>query len=463
MSLPQLFIDSINNLAQSEPRVNGLIEALTETSPSVSVRFNCAKCHVVPDSVAGQSVGAPVPWCAAGRYLDSRPLFTLDPAIHQGLYYVQDASSMFISHVIRYLTGDIETPLAYLDACAAPGGKTTAAIDALPGGSLVVANEWDYRRAEILRENIIKWGYPAAVVTRGDTRRYSKLREAFDIIAADVPCSGEGMMRKDAEAVEQWTPALVEQCAERQREIIDNLWPALKPGGFLIYSTCTFNRIENEEMVDYIVNAYDAESVAIPTDQFPAILPAIPQLLTNNNQLTTHNSFRFMPHRVNGEGLFMAVLRKNGTPRRDKVKEAKAARLPFKLPAWVPTALTPVLSGDTLYGLPPAWKPLIDRITATADVIMPGVELATVKGRDLIPTQSLAMSTALDIQAVDHVEVDRDTALSYLRRDAVTLPPETPRGHILLTHNGTPLGWVKNLGTRSNNLYPAPWRILRKS
>ncbi|MDE5635988.1 MAG: hypothetical protein K2I52_06765, partial [Muribaculaceae bacterium] len=425
MALPQQFIDNIKHLATLEPRVNGLLEALSTTSPSVSVRFNRAKVSDLPDTVAGEPSGDPVPWCTTGRYLNNRPLFTLDPALHQGLFYVQDASSMFISHVINSLTANTDTPLVYLDACAAPGGKTTAAIDALPHGSLVVANEWDYRRAEILRENITKWGHPSTVVTRGDTKRYRKLRSTFDIIAADVPCSGEGMMRKDAEAVAQWTPALVTECAERQREILDNLWPALKPGGYLIYSTCTFNRAENEEVIDYLIDTYDAIPVTIPMiDDTHGILPGIG---------TTHPCYRFMPHRVVGEGLFMAVVRKPGEDtggHRDNAKDPRPAKLPFKLPAWIPSSLHTILDGDTLYGIPSRWKPLIDRLLQNLDVIQPGVELATVKGRDLIPSQGLAMSTILDTANIDTVEVDTPTALAYLRRDTVTLPPDTPRGHI---------------------------------
>lgn len=459
MALPQQFIDNIKHLATLEPRVNGLLEALSTTSPSVSVRFNRTKVSDLPDTVAGEPSGNPVPWCTTGRYLNNRPLFTLDPALHQGLFYVQDASSMFISHVINSLTANTDTPLVYLDACAAPGGKTTAAIDALPHGSLVVANEWDYRRAEILRENITKWGYSGTVVTRGDTKRYRKLRSTFDIIAADVPCSGEGMMRKDSEAVSQWSPALVEQCVARQREIIDNLWPALKPGGYLIYSTCTFNLAENEEMVNYILSTYNAESVPIPVADFPAILPTI------NYQPSTINSYRFMPHRVDGEGLFMAVVRKHGDmneARRDKTKDARPARLPFKIPEWIPGQLSLILENDTLYGVPTQWKPLVDKMLQHLDIIMPGIELATVKGRDLIPSQGLAMSTMLDRNNVTCIDVDRDTALAYLRRDTVTLPPGTPRGHILLTYAAHPLGWIKNIGSRANNLYPAQWRILRR-
>lgn len=453
--LPQPFINDITQLAQLEPRVNGLIDSLLNTPRSVAVRFNPGKLVTTPATVANTAVGSRVPWCDNAFYLPSRPAFTLDPALHQGLYYVQDASSMFIAYIIKAIT-DRDTPVTYLDACAAPGGKSTAAIDALPHGSLVVANEWDYRRAEILRENLIKWGYPGCVVSRGDTKRYSTLRSTFDIIAADVPCSGEGMMRKDAEAVAQWSPALVNECADRQRLILDNLWPALRPGGYLIYSTCTFNRHENEEIIEYMIEQYGAEAVNIEADRFDGILPAIGLAAP---------CYRFMPHLVDGEGLFMALLRKPGdtaSTRQDKLKEQLRAKLSFKLPPWMPGELSPLLCGNTLYGILPAHRHLVDRLSAALDVIMPGVEIATLKGRDLIPSHGLALSTTLDTSLTATATVDHDTALAYLRRDTVTLPPDAPRGHLLLLHNDHPLGWVKNLGNRANNLYPATWRILTR-
>ena len=252
MKLPEGFVESI--AAVGTPVLDGLVDVGENIVPSVAVRDNVGKRFRYPGG------DGDVPWCAAGHYLDNRPSFTLDPAFHQGMYYVQDASSMFIAHVLRHLAG--EGPLRYLDACAAPGGKTTAAIDALPHGSLVVANEYVPARAAVLRENVIKWGSPDVIVTRGDTAALVKaMPESFDIIAADVPCSGEGMMRKDADAVAQWSHRLVEECADRQREIVGNLWRALKPGGFMVYSTCTFNRHENEEIIGMLVEEYGAESV----------------------------------------------------------------------------------------------------------------------------------------------------------------------------------------------------------
>lgn len=455
MMLSELFKERIAELVSAEPRVAGLSEALTSTKPAVSVRFNRRKIIGMPATVAGEPVLKGVPWCEHAYYLSQRPMFTFDPLMHMGCYYVQDASSMFIAHVIKEITQGEERPLLYLDACAAPGGKTTAAIDALPEGSLVVANEWDYRRAEILRENLTKWGYINSIVSRGDTSRFKKLKSTFDIIAADVPCSGEGMMRKDPEAVAQWSTALVRECAARQREIVDNLWGALKDGGYFIYSTCTFNRAENEDIVRHLIENLGARAVDIPTDPSWGILPAI--------GLDTP-CYRFMPHRVEGEGLFMAVLRK-GEPsptRHDtRHKEQRPTKNGVKLPAWVPDTLTVKTIGDTVWGLDRGWSQPAGHISSALDVIAAGIELGTVKGRDFIPSQGAAMWSGLDTTLIDTVEVDETTALDYLRRDTITMPHDAPRGHILLTFRHHPLGWVKNIGTRANNLYPTPWRILK--
>ena len=190
-------------LSYVESRWPGMAAAM-QSEPSVSVRYNRRKCGDLPQADV-------VPWCDRGRYLDERPAFTLDPRMHQGVYYVQDASSMAVGAVAGYLAGRLpqDRPIVYLDACAAPGGKTTGAVDALPPSAIVFANEFDYRRASILVENVAKWGSARTVVTRGDTGRYSALKQCFDIVAVDAPCSGEGMIRKEATAASQWSPALV--------------------------------------------------------------------------------------------------------------------------------------------------------------------------------------------------------------------------------------------------------------
>ncbi|MDE7135735.1 MAG: RsmB/NOP family class I SAM-dependent RNA methyltransferase, partial [Muribaculaceae bacterium] len=276
--------------------VEGLADVLATTEPAVAVRVNPRK-NAMPSGMRK------VPWADRGFYVDGeRPRFTMDPALHQGRYYVQDPSSMALSAIVGQLAKESgHKPLLYIDACAAPGGKTTAAIDALPPGSLVVANEFDRRRADALTENVIKWGYPDCVVSQGDTARFCRLPEIADIIAVDAPCSGEGMMRKEDAAVEQWSDGLVERCAGLQRDILGNMWAALRPGGYLIYSTCTFNRHEDEENLEYIVNELGGEPVDLDLPLGSGIAGAI---------ASPYPAYRFLPGKVEGEGLFSAVVRK---------------------------------------------------------------------------------------------------------------------------------------------------------
>jgi 16S rRNA C967 or C1407 C5-methylase (RsmB/RsmF family) len=394
-NLPKEFVDRI--LADNTiPNPQGLLDALASGEPSVAIRHNRGKgCAPAEDAQR-------VPWCARGEYLAERPNFTLDPAFHQGCYYVQDPSSMAIGAVVESL--GLDAPVCLLDACAAPGGKTTAAIDALPTGSFVLANEFDGQRAGVLRDNLIKWGYDRVAVSRGDTALLSRLgREVFDVVIADVPCSGEGMMRKDSHAVEQWTPGLVRSCAALQREILENLWPLLRPGGYLIYGTCTFAHAEDEEQIEWLQREFDAEPVALP--ELPGVVAG-----------------HFYPHLVRGEGLYLAVVRKPGE-------------------------LRPTGGKINLKKLPGA--------------LFTEVEQYELKGRDRIPTHAWAMQANFPRGSFPEVEVDRHTALLYLHRDAVTLPPDTPRGYVLLTYGGRPLGFVKNLGNRANNLYPKHLRILQ--
>ena len=394
-NLPSEFVSRI--LADdSIPNPQGLLDALASGKPSVAIRHNRRK-------GSEPSEGATlVPWCRLGEYLEQRPNFTLDPAFHQGRYYVQDPSSMAVSAVVESLK--LPAAVCCLDACAAPGGKTTALIDALPEGSFVLANEFDPQRAAVVRDNLLKWGYDRFAVSQGDTARLARLgEETFDVIVADVPCSGEGMMRKDAHAVEQWSPGLVRACATLQREILANLWPLLREGGYLIYGTCTFAHDEDEGQVAWLCSEFAAE-------QLP--LPHMPGVVNGH----------FYPHLVNGEGLFLALLRKPGT-------------------------LIPSQGRINLKRL--------------ANPLLTSVERHEVKGRDQIPTHAWAMQTTYPRGEYPEVEVDRHTALQYLHRDAVVLPDDTPRGYVLLTFGDTPLGFVKNLGNRANNLYPKHLRILQ--
>lgn len=449
------FIDRTRRLLGDDyPRFE---QALATESP-VSIRLNPAKCR------PGGPLGEAVPWSQEGYYLPERPAFTFDPCFHAGAYYVQEAASMFLHRVIDQY---IHTPVRYLDLCAAPGGKSTDAIASLPAGSLVVSNEVVPNRTYILAENLTKWGSPFSVVTRNEAADFARLESYFDVVATDVPCSGEGMFRKDPDAIAEWSPTGVDRCAERQQQILTDVWPALKPGGVLIYSTCTYNLEENEEMVLYLMKELGATPLTVDTDPAWGIASALVPGVT---------AYRFMPHLTRGEGLFMAVLRKPGEPddshsrlldepagKRNKKgkKTTPATPVPDE---WCQRLARPgdfdfVSRGDSFLAIPREYRADYQLLDRHLTLLQAGVTLATVKGRDYIPHPSLALSTALDPEKTPRFEADLATALAYLRRESIVLPPDQPRGYLIVAYRGFPLGWVKNLGNRANNLYPQEWRI----
>lgn len=356
-----------------------VLDALSE-SPSVSVRLNPAKLQEPPFSEA-----VPVPWSPFGYLLPERPSFTLDPLFHAGCYYVQDSSAMAVGEMFRRVMDRLPADPVVLDLCAAPGGKTTDLSASLRNrfgdGFTLIANEVIRSRFRILRENVAIWGDPRTWVVSRDPSDFPD-RPVFDAVLADVPCSGEGMFRKDAQAVRDWSENTVEFCAARQRRILSDIWPSLKEGGLLLYSTCTFNRMENDGNVAWIVSELGAEVLDAGS------LPGVEK---------TESGWLLLPGFVPGEGQYAAVLRKTA-------------------PAG------PAYRGSVLADL--------------------GAELPAVRNDDALP----------------RYELDRDDALRYLHGDALRLP-DAPKGLLLLTYRGHPLGPAKNLGTRCNNLYPKERRI----
>lgn len=407
-----------------------------------------------------------VPWCKeTGRYLKSRPNFTFDPLLHAGAYYVQEAGSMFVDNVVRNL---IHQPITILDLCAAPGGKSTALRAALPEGSLLFSNEPMRTRAQILSENLQKFGHEDVVVTNNYPRDYCKSHLMFDAILADVPCSGEGMFRKDDGAREEWSLQNVENCWQLQREIVSDIWHCLRPGGLLIYSTCTFNAHEDEENVEWIASELGADFVEIPIEPEWNITPAV---------VGKAPVYRFMPGISRSEGLFLAVLRKhdNGDnsynencsdkkkQKKDKKKAGKSnskqqlANVNIPLTNAADFAIR--RTTERIYAIPSRWADVYDDAAKALKVIHAGVCLGTEKGKDVIPDQSVALSRLIDKDAYPHVELGYADAINYLRKEAATLPDDTPRGFVLITYKGTPIGFEKNIGNRANNLYPQEWRI----
>jgi len=441
MQLPEAFIIRTKNLLGDE--WTAFEQALNEESP-VSIRLNPRKTSL--ELLSGiVPISKPVPWTTTGYYLNSRPLFTLDPLFHAGCYYVQEASSMILEYFVRNY---FPQPAKVLDLCAAPGGKSTHLSALLPAESLLIANEVIRSRAGVLSENLIKWGNPNTLVVCNDPSEIGRsLPVFFDAIVADLPCSGEGMFRKDPVAVSEWSVNNVRLCAERQRRIIADVWPALKPDGILIYSTCTYNREENEENLDWICREFNAG------------------LLEDPQRLT--------PHKVKGEGLFIAGIRKKGTsfsirPESRKNKKTKTKRgengnfhsSPFACCLSSPAGFTCLLDNTRWIAVPVIHYSDYLKVKNNLRILSAGIALGEMKGQDRIPAHGLAMANDLSETAFPHWEADRETTLDYLRKEVLkNIPPELPKGYVLITYKGRPLGFVKNIGTRINNLYPQEIRI----
>ena len=419
-----------------------------------------------------------VPWASDGYYLDERLTFTFDPLFHAGCYYVQEASSMFVEQVLRQY---VSAPVMMLDLCAAPGGKSTHARSVLPEGSLLVANEVIRNRSQVLAENLTKWGHPDVVVTNNDPADFSALSSFFDVILTDVPCSGEGMFRKDPVAVEEWSPENVEICWQRQRRIIADIWPCLKPGGILIYSTCTYNTKEDEENVRWIQEEFGAELLPLDVREEWNITGNL--LGGEGESLKGFPVCHFLPHKTKGEGFFLAALRKPEVEENvvfsfSKVKAAKKKDKKGGAVTSSPVSKeNRTLAGSWLnsenaerYALLAEEKEVkafpqqyVDELAAMKQylkVVQAGVLIGEVKGKDLSPAHALAMSASLLRQdAFDTEEVSYEQAIAYLRKEAIALSETAPRGYVLLTYRNIPLGFVKNIGNRANNLYPQEWRI----
>lgn len=439
--LPQDFVDLIKPALAGEWDM--FVNAINDTPP-VSIRLNSSALHANTDGYDR------VPWCSKGYHLPSRPPFTFDPLFHSGQYYVQEASSMFLYQALIQTTSP---DAMILDMCAAPGGKSTLIKDFLSDNGFLVANEYVSQRAHILAENLIKWGNPNFIVTNNAPIHFEKLPHFFDTVCVDAPCSGEGMFRKDLQAIKEWSLENVRHCVERQREILHSAWETLKPGGYLIYSTCTYNRLENEENVAWMTENLDAEYVPLRIE---------PQW----NITETEYGYHFYPHKTTGEGLFMAVVKKKGEfmPPSEKNKNKKGNKtvaIPFdglkdqdKYAALIHKNIIYCIAKDKMS----TTTQIIDKL----NVMTFGIAMAEQKGKDLIPQTGLALSTEIDKTKFIVADVDYTTALSYLRSEAIKLD-NTERGYVLITYKNQPLGWVKNIGNRCNNLYPSPWRIRTKN
>ncbi len=416
--------------------------------PALSVRL-----HPLKPSAAFADA-APLPWCPTGRILAQRPVFTLDPLYHAGAYYVQEASSQFLHHVLVHVI-EGRTGLRVLDLCAAPGGKSSLAASVLDGDSMLVSNEVIRTRASILEENMVRWGYPNTFVTANDPRDFTTLTDFFDIIIADVPCSGSGLFRKDGAALKNWTAENVAMCAARQDRILADVFPALKPGGVLVYSTCSYSTAEDEHVLDTAAEQYGMESVPIPLDLGWGVFP----VTTPKHGLA---AYRFFPDRVPGEGFFIAALRKQGSPGAGSNMKFKSAH-----DKKAGAASAYLLDGSDFVVLPtgtdefsalrPGHEADFKLLQKKLYFRKAGVRLGMSGRNEWVPAHDVALSVCA-AQNLPYVDTDRDAALHYLKKAPFDYSSSATGWH-LVKYAGLPLGWAKLLGNRANNYLPKHWRI----
>ena len=480
MQLPQEFIEYATD-ALGEHVAQRLFAEIEKGCDSTSIRVNSHKGVTVGELDAAEGC-TPVKWSGMGYYLPQRPVFTLDPLFHAGAYYVQEASSMYMELAAKAVgkhyalmhdecTGADDNcageffsrQLDVLDLCAAPGGKTTHLSSLISENSLLVANEVIKSRSVVLADNVAKWGADNIVVTNSDPADFKAFEGFFDLVVVDAPCSGEGLFRKESEAIGEWSPANVNLCAQRQQRILADIWPALKSGGYLVYSTCTYNKFENDGNLEYMCNTFGAEVVSLDLSQESGIIA------------TAKGGAQFVPGQVQGEGQFMAVLYKPVTddrvlrPHKHK-KDGKKGKgkdeQPEKGCKYLPDNYMMTLNGDLVKGYR---KPLYERIRFVEEnliCVLSGIAVANKKGKDYIPHADFALQGIVARMAAEGklpdgiaaVDTDRDTALKFLAKEAILLPG-APAGYVLLVYKGLGIGFVKNLGNRTNNLLPMARRI----
>lgn len=449
-SLPTALIESLKDVEgfdeQSFKDVHASARQVT------SVRLNPAK-PLHDDALQHATV---VPWCNKGRYLDERPSFTLDPAFHGGAYYVQEASSMFIDFVIKQLYKH-EPPKHVLDACAAPGGKSTLLSAALPD-SFIVSNEVIKTRVTVLAENITKWGSSNVVVSNNDPKDFKRLPAFFNLMVVDAPCSGSGLFRKDANAIEEWSEANVELCSMRQQRIVADVIVSLQQNGYLIYSTCSFSKQENEDICDWIVDELKLSSVKIAIDSSWGVVE------TTSSKHGTYG-YRFYPDKVKGEGFFVACFQQQNFIDEYQPYQRSASSISKQeetiIDNWLEHADDCFLSkqGELIIAFPTKWQQALSTINKALNLRKSGVAVGEIKGKDFIPHHELALSNIIKKNA-PCIALNKDDALKYLRRQDLALSTDV-KGWAVAKYNNINLGWMKVLPNRINNYYPVNWRILK--
>ncbi len=464
MDLPELLIQSLK-------KVNGFDEesfkAVHASGEQItSVRVNPAKMFLQgPVGNAQYSMlnvqVEKVQWCANGYYLKERPSFTADPLFHAGAYYVQEASSMFLEQALQQ-TVDLAQPIKVLDLCAAPGGKSTLIQSLLSAQSVLISNEVIKTRVNILSENITKWGAANVIVTNNDPKDFQRMPNCFDVIVVDAPCSGSGLFRKDATAIEEWSLNNVQLCSQRQQRILADVMPALKDNGVLIYSTCSYSKEEDENICDWLMEELQMESLPLKTENSWGIVETI----TENKK---GYGYRFYPDKVKGEGFFIAAFKKQtgnnfdsvSAKPKDKPAKPNAKEIDIVKP-WLQNAADFffIKQNEELIAMPLHLQDDFVLIQSSLYIKKAGVRMGAVIREELIPNHELALST-ISNATIPSYEVDLETALQYLRKQDIKIETAI-KGWALIKYRQLPLGWAKILPNRVNNYYPKEWRILNK-
>lgn len=445
ITLPQIFEKRMRD--SLGPDFEQFQQALI-APPVVSLRRHPLK---LPIETSTQEL---VPWHSQGRYLPQRPVFTLDPDFHAGAYYVQEASSMFLRQAVEQ-SNDLSRPLNVLDLCAAPGGKSTLLADLLGADSLLVANETIQSRVPVLRENLERWGFPNLLVSNHDPSAFEPLADFFDLVLVDAPCSGEGLFRKTPLSLREWSPHNLEVCEARQRRILGAALHALRPGGTLIYSTCTFNPKENEEMAAWLLQTAELEEIPLATQPAWCIARKI-------------HGYQFYPHLARGEGFYICCFRRAGMEGGRKNRGGRWQGDWQELRPHESQLFSSWLSepdrfsyfrkpNGEIVALPADLEPRLSEAGAVLRRRSAGIVIGELKNRDFIPSHALALSQIVS-RDIPAARLDLAAALRYLKKEEMSTEGLT-RGWNLVKYRENNLGWVKSLPNRVNNYLPNERRI----
>jgi 16S rRNA C967 or C1407 C5-methylase (RsmB/RsmF family)/NOL1/NOP2/fmu family ribosome biogenesis protein len=452
VQLPPQLLNSISNTTGFNKKAFEKVH--TSGEQVTSVRINPLK---IPEASQipslNENVEEPISWSQYGYYLKTRPSFTFDPLFHAGCYYVQEASSMFLEQALKQTT-DLLQPLKILDLSAAPGGKSTHIQSLISKDSLLVSNDVIRSRANILKDNIIKWGSENVIVTNNDPHDFGKLKSFFDVIVIDAPCSGSGLFRREPEAADEWSLNSVALCSQRQQRILVDVMPALKKDGILIYSTCSYSKEEDEDIVDWLTNELPVVSCQLSVDNFPGIIPS-------------GGGYRFWPDKIKGEGFFIACFKKTDGEEKSSLKIKTTVEFAAKkevsiIEKWVKSSHHRFIKHEnTVYAWPENAVNDMNVILFNLRVIYSGIRVGELIRDKLLPDHALAMSKLIS-DSIPGLNVNYEQAIQYLQRKEIAIKAGQT-GWQLINYERHPLGWVNVLPNRINNYYPKEFRILKDS